>query len=320
MKKFVLLLSLSLMLSNILPVHAAEGDFSDVNTDNPHYKAVMYLKSVGATQGYPDGTFKPNNHITRAELLKIAMVSAGVTKTLPDGYIENFDDVPADAWYAPYTATARYKNVLGGVDGKVFPGNNVTLIEALKIVILINGYNIDKYQHPTGDEWKYNSNFKNNEWYTGYVRWAELSGLVSPQSLASITPDYVITRGEAADIIYGVALKKTGTVQADLNNLENQIMALMQAVQEKDLAKAQTLVVTARGVYEAAFKKLPDNKVVQGAGKIVEAFEMLVSGFDGKNLDPAKKQAAIEILGQVKTIEPSLEQLATNMIGFFERL
>jgi hypothetical protein len=39
---------------------AAEG-FSDVPEDSPHYKSVMYLKNIAATQGYQDGTFRPND-------------------------------------------------------------------------------------------------------------------------------------------------------------------------------------------------------------------------------------------------------------------
>ena len=43
--------------------------FSDVPQSAPHSSAVIWASNNGIVQGYPDGTFKPGNEISRAELV-----------------------------------------------------------------------------------------------------------------------------------------------------------------------------------------------------------------------------------------------------------
>lgn len=52
--------------------------FSDV-TDATQDEAVDYLEDEGIISGYPDGTFKPNNSINRAELMKILVGAANAS-------------------------------------------------------------------------------------------------------------------------------------------------------------------------------------------------------------------------------------------------
>jgi len=52
--------------------------FSDMSPGGHwSYSYVTTLVSRGVISGYADGTFRPNNDITRAEVLKIAMEAAG---------------------------------------------------------------------------------------------------------------------------------------------------------------------------------------------------------------------------------------------------
>ncbi|MDD4351928.1 MAG: S-layer homology domain-containing protein [Candidatus Gracilibacteria bacterium] len=307
MKKIIAILAFLLIFSFVAPSFA-EGGFTDVPEDNPHYKSVMYLKNAGATQGYEDGTFRPNDPLNRVALLKMAFISAGV-KLIPDGYIANFRDVPADAWYAPYTATARYKNILGGYQGQAFPENEVNLVEALKIVALSNGYSPDSYQHPT--EWTYNENFDRNAWYVGYLKLVESMGILSAENLANSTPNDIIDRGTAADLIYAFNLQKMGGVQAQLNAVEEAIMGLMQAVQVNDMTQAAQLIGEANVVYENAKWQLPDNAVVLAAGDILHAFELTIAG---------SHDEAIALLNQVGDAHADMKDLTDNIAAFVGRL
>ena len=65
------------------PIHisAANTTFSDVPTSHWAYQFIQNLYSKGIVQGYGNGQFGPNNHITRAEVIKMAIKSAEL-KTL----------------------------------------------------------------------------------------------------------------------------------------------------------------------------------------------------------------------------------------------
>ena len=68
-KGFVLGLSTALIIGGAsLTVSAANGTFKDVVAGEWYENAVIWAQEKGIVNGYPDGTFKPNNHITRAEL------------------------------------------------------------------------------------------------------------------------------------------------------------------------------------------------------------------------------------------------------------
>lgn len=66
--------------------------FSDVNETNPHLAAINFAVSNGIVTGYEDGTFKPNNSITRAEV--VTMVNRLLGR-IPNGVAgdKNFSDI-----------------------------------------------------------------------------------------------------------------------------------------------------------------------------------------------------------------------------------
>jgi len=53
-----------------------EAPFSDVPRGSTYHRYVSWMKSVGATQGYADGTFRPDQPITRGEMAKLLWVTA----------------------------------------------------------------------------------------------------------------------------------------------------------------------------------------------------------------------------------------------------
>ena len=53
----------------------------------------------GWAQGYPDGTFRPDADITRAEAVAIVNRAIGRDRSLYEGYTMKFSDVPQRAWH-----------------------------------------------------------------------------------------------------------------------------------------------------------------------------------------------------------------------------
>lgn len=103
--------------------------FSDAS-DNWFSKAVNYVVAKGLISGYPDGTFKPNESITRAEF---AQMISGYVKNEKKSTTE-FQDVK-DHW-AKDAIDKLYgnKNVSGYPDGSFKPNAKITRAEAVTIL------------------------------------------------------------------------------------------------------------------------------------------------------------------------------------------
>ena len=112
-KGFVLGFSTALIIGGAtLTVSAANGTFKDVVAGAWYENAVLWAQEKGIVYGYSDGTFKPNNNITRAELTSV------VQNLASEGYIDV--DIPLEAvnGYGEPTITSRkiFGNQSGGND------------------------------------------------------------------------------------------------------------------------------------------------------------------------------------------------------------
>lgn len=77
--------------------------------------------------------FRPDDSLTRAEFLKIALNAAEVE--IPGSVSDSkFSDVSADSWYAPYVAVALEKGVISGNSDKFRPDDRITRAEVAKIL------------------------------------------------------------------------------------------------------------------------------------------------------------------------------------------
>ena len=107
-----------------------ETRFSDVSLDQWYGQAVNYLSYIGVFSGYGDGTFKPNNPITRAELV------SALTNCVSPVEAENpFSDVVADHWAFHSIITAVANNWISGYpDGTFQPQRTITRAETVVIL------------------------------------------------------------------------------------------------------------------------------------------------------------------------------------------
>lgn len=109
--------------------------FSDVYGGDWFYDYVLEAENEGVVSGYEDGSFKPNNEVTRAEALKIILTAGGITEY--DSVVPNFNDVNTiEDWFAKYTAYAKDSGLVSGYSDGSFRGNQgITRAEVCKIVV-----------------------------------------------------------------------------------------------------------------------------------------------------------------------------------------
>ncbi len=137
-KVLSIVLAFALMLSAVTMV-ASASVFPDVTAGSDYEQAIDLLASLNILGGYEDGTFKPDNNITRAEFSKIVYVIFNGLSD-PNGKMfaseTNFDDVSIDSWYAGHVNWAYLNNIVGGYgDGTFLPNNNVAVKEAVKMIV-----------------------------------------------------------------------------------------------------------------------------------------------------------------------------------------
>ncbi len=80
------------------------GGFADVPTGYWAAAAIQTLVSKGIATGYPDGTFQPDATLTRAQFLKLLVLTLGLK---PSASATPFADVAPSDWFAPYVAATR---------------------------------------------------------------------------------------------------------------------------------------------------------------------------------------------------------------------
>lgn len=140
MKKIV---SLVLVLSMALSMFsfAFAGTFSDVEGTN-YASAVEALVELKVINGFPDGTFKPNQKVTRAEMAKMLVIAMGLESAadLAKGPTR-FNDVAADHWASGYINVAAQNGMIVGYpEGDFRPEGEVTYAEAITMAVRALGY------------------------------------------------------------------------------------------------------------------------------------------------------------------------------------
>lgn len=87
--------------------------FSDVPADSTFYAQIMCLACRGLINGYPDGTFRPQNQVTRGQLAKLVSNTAGFNEAIRPT-TQTFADVTADSPFYMYVERVASRGIIGG--------------------------------------------------------------------------------------------------------------------------------------------------------------------------------------------------------------
>ena len=109
-----------------------DGVFSDVSTGRWYHRYVAWAYTHGLIEGYPDGTFRPGNSITRAEFAAMIARTRNVLTAgdMPFNDEANISDWARDYVYTVYRAGWMQGNNLGNFN----PRNNITRAETAATV------------------------------------------------------------------------------------------------------------------------------------------------------------------------------------------
>ena len=121
---------------------AAFTDSADIKAT----EAVDMLTALGVIDGFEDGSFQPNGTVTRAQMAKMIYV-ARTGNSNADSYASTpttFTDITGH-WAAGYIKYCQANGIIAGKSATKFcPNDNVTGIEAAKMLLVTAGYKADK--------------------------------------------------------------------------------------------------------------------------------------------------------------------------------
>lgn len=140
--------------------------YSDVPGNKWYNNAISTLSNMGIICGYPDGTFRPDAPITRAELTKIAAGFFSDPRVAAT-YDGRFSDVHGAEWYISYLMTALEEGLIEGYpDGSFRPNRPITRAETCTIVNRTLGRKPEKdHLLPESDMINWPDNINRNIWY-----------------------------------------------------------------------------------------------------------------------------------------------------------
>ncbi len=140
--------------------------YSDVPGNKWYNNAISTLSNMGIICGYPDGTFRPDAPITRAELTKIA-ASFFSDPRVAATYDGRFSDVHGAEWYISYLMTALEEGLIEGYpNGSFRPNRPITRAETCTIVNRTLGRKPEKdHLLPESDMINWPDNINRNIWY-----------------------------------------------------------------------------------------------------------------------------------------------------------
>lgn len=132
------------MIYNTVPEeYKTEGkamSFSDVEDGAWYKEAVDFLSAEGIINGYPDGTFRPDNTITRAEMAVMIYRAAETDKDV----VKNFSDVKPSSWYYDAVMALANGGVINGYpDGTFQPDKTASRAEAAKVLYMVTPTEIE---------------------------------------------------------------------------------------------------------------------------------------------------------------------------------
>ena len=158
-KVLSLVLCVAMMLS-VMVMSTGAASFTDQDEFSDNYaEAAEVLTGMGVINGYGDGSFQPQQTITRAEVA--AMIYRVATGDVDNGHpgmtagANYFTDVHEGDWYAGYVNYCADAGYIKGFEDNTFRANDeVTGYQVLAMILRAVGY--DKNNEYTGLNWTLN--------------------------------------------------------------------------------------------------------------------------------------------------------------------
>ncbi|MGN7478583.1 S-layer homology domain-containing protein [Solibacillus silvestris] len=158
---------------------------------------IMFLAEKGWISGYSDGTYKPNNSITRAQAAAIISNFLALTPTTEN---ISFSDVEKSFWASESICLAAQHKIINGIGGGRFSPNTI-LTRAQMAQIF---YNAGFYSQSAGNHANSFKDVDQNFWAYIAIETMKQEGIMSGYTISRFGPNNPTTRAQMAAMIYRI--------------------------------------------------------------------------------------------------------------------
>lgn len=171
---------------------------------------VTALVEKGILGGYGDGSFKPSNSITRAELAKVLVLALG--KEQDAASAAPFKDVDSKSWYSGYVGALVKSGITQGISADQFAPNKTVTREELA-VFFIRAFGLDQAAQAVPLDEKLSDLSTVSTWAKSYVSFAYqigfIKGVANADGTTRFNPSGVADRQALARLAYEFVFNKT---------------------------------------------------------------------------------------------------------------
>ncbi len=207
-------------------VQAVSSDRSMPVDVEGHWAArdVLLLQRMGVIDAYPDGTFRPDQAITRAEMVKMMVAAFGVVRVQPADpsreviYPESmYLDVDETHWVRSFVYSASEEDLISGYpDGTFQPDEGLTRAEMAGLMHRFFSYpDAEEERQPLSDSAALPA------WAAPAVAWCLEVDLFRGFPDGTFRPQDMVTRGQAV-----VLLRRALEIQGSLYTLSGEVLAV----------------------------------------------------------------------------------------------
>ncbi|MCG8402113.1 MAG: S-layer homology domain-containing protein [Firmicutes bacterium] len=198
----------------IVPVGVAGGEqeqipsrgkpkvFSDVGSGHWAYKPVTRMAGRNIISGYPDGSFRPQQMVSRAEFA--SMLSATAGNSVASHGPSEYADVPAGAWYEPAVQSAgRFITGVVVKDGNRYFSPRDEATREVVVTALVKALGVEyRYTDPGLLREQFSDYPEIDASATLPLTWAAKNNLIKGFPDGSLRPKHGISRAEVAALLY----------------------------------------------------------------------------------------------------------------------
>lgn len=143
-------------------------------------------------KGYEDGTFRPQENITRAEVATIFSRIMTNQEDINYSNSQKYTDVKSSDWYAKYISFVSDNKIMKGYpEGDFEPNDSITRAELTAVV--------SRYKNLNQGENKFEDS--KNHWAEDYIGYASTAGYIVGYPDGTFKPDKNVSREEAVTMI-----------------------------------------------------------------------------------------------------------------------
>lgn len=256
----------------------------------------------GDISGYPDGTFRPNNMITRAEFVVLVNNAMGYTKS---GYAY-FSDVPSHYWGKNAIQTGVAAGYISGDGNGIFrPNDPVTRQEAAAMISRI----LDLKQNESR-AYRYTDSYAISNWAKGVVGAVSDAGIMAGYPDGSFGPNKVLTRAEAVLALDKTVNYQPGDQEEDKEETKKEDMLLTQSKLEDTTITGDLTISDRLGTKTITLEDVTvkGKLIVDGGGEII------LKDCDIKEMVMDQKDTAVKASGKT-TVEKTTFKKIGKLTG-----